>query len=115
MFYNAKEHTLKFENTQVDYITFGKGDKSLVMIPGLNTQGVKGSAIMLACMYRIFAKDYKVYVFDRKTDIPSGYTVKDISRDIAKIMDMLKLQKADVFGVSQGGKGDMKRIDYILF
>ena len=68
MFYNAKNCSLKIDDTQMDYITFGKGDKTLVMIPGLGDalKTVKGSAAVFALMYKLFAKDYRVYVFSRK-------------------------------------------------
>ena len=103
MFYNAKNLTLKLDNTKMDYVSFGKGKKNLVIIPGLNLRGVKGSALPLAYMYRIFAKEYKVYVFDRKDDIYKGYTVEEIAEDICSAMNMLGIKNADVFGVSQGG------------
>lgn len=103
MFYHAKEHTLKMGNTQMDYISFGKGTKPLILIPGLSFNRVKGSAVPLAYMYRIFANDYKVYVFDKKEMIPEGYTVKNIAQDTAYAMKTLGLSHAYVFGVSQGG------------
>lgn len=103
MFYNAKEDTLKLDSVQMDYITFGTGEKSLIMIQGLNTNGIKGAAISLAYMYRIFAKEYKVYLFDRRADVYEGITVREIALDVAKAMDALGISKADVFGVSQGG------------
>ena len=87
----------------MDYITFGKGSKPLVIIPGLNAKSVKGAEIPLAYMYRIFAKEYKVYVFDRKADIPEDYTVRDAAKDTAKMMQKLGLEKVHVFAVSQGG------------
>ena len=103
MFYNLKEDTLKTKSQEVDYVVFGKGSKPLMMIPGLNTRGVKGSGKMLAWMYRIFAKDFRVYVFDRKKDIPEGYTVREMADDLADAMDALGLKDAAVLGVSQGG------------
>lgn len=103
MFYNAKEDTLKLDNIQLDYITFGTGKKSLIMIQGLNTNGIKGTAVALAHMYRIFAKDYTVYLFDRRAEVYEGITVREIALDIAMAMDALHISKADVFGVSQGG------------
>lgn len=103
MFYNAKNHTMKIGNTTMDYATFGTGKKALVLIPGLSLQRVKGHAFFLACMYRFFAKDYKVYVFDRREEIPEGYTVEDIARDVALGMKKLRIQHADVMGISQGG------------
>ena len=103
MFYNAKEDTLKLDNVQMDYLTFGNGTKPLIMIQGLNTNGIKGAAVSLAYMYRIFAKEYKVYLFDRRAEVYDGITVREIAGDIAKAMDALGISKADVFGVSQGG------------
>ncbi len=32
---NAKNGSVKIENTTMDYISFGRGPKTLVMIPGL--------------------------------------------------------------------------------
>ena len=103
MMYDAKELKLNIQNMQFDYITFGRGRKPLVMIQGLNTRGIKGSALSLAYMYRIFAKDYKVYLFDRRPTVYDGITVRDMAADIAMAMDTLYIKNADVFGVSQGG------------
>lgn len=103
MVLGAGNYTLKINNTQMDYACFGKGDKPLIMIPGLSLKRVKGSATMLALMYRCFVKDYRVYVFDRRDEIPEGYTVKDIADDIAYAMEVLHIGKADILGVSQGG------------
>ena len=99
----AKELKVKISNTELDYITFGRGSRPLVMIQGLNTNGIKGSAAMLAFMYRIFVKDYTVYLFDRRPDVSGGITVRDMAADIAEAMDALGLASADVIGVSQGG------------
>ena len=73
------------------------------MIQGLNTNGIHGAAVSLAYMYRIFAKEYKVYLFDRRNDIGESITVRELASDIATAMDALGLKNADIFGVSQGG------------
>ena len=101
--YNAKNLTLDLPDMQLDYIRFGKGEKSLIMIQGLNTRGIKGAAIPLAFMYRLFAKDYTVYLFDRRPNVCPGITARDMAADIAAAMDALGLKDAAVFGVSQGG------------
>lgn len=103
MFHQAKNCTLQLGTTTMDYVTFGIGTKPLIIIPGLNVRGVKGAATGLAYMYKLFAKEYNVYVFDRKEEIPEGYTVRDIAADVAEAMRLLGLTDADVFGVSQGG------------
>ena len=103
MFYDVKEKKLALQNMQIDYISFGKGKKNLIMIQGLNTRGIKGAGLSLAFMYRIFARDYKVFLFDRRPDVTENITVQDMAADIAVALDALKITKADVFGVSQGG------------
>ena len=101
--YNAKELKLTVRNMQFDYITFGNGDKPLIMIQGLNTRGIKGSALPLAYMYRIFSREYKVYLFERRPIVEENITVKDMADDIAAAMDALSISNAYVLGVSQGG------------
>lgn len=103
MFWNAKEQVLNIQDKQMNYITFGNGEKSLIMIQGLSTQSTKGASRSLAYMYRIFARDYKVHLFDRRENIGENITVRELAADIAMEMDFLGIQSADVFGVSQGG------------
>ena len=103
MLYGAKELKLTASGMQFDYIRFGSGKKPLIMIQGLNTRGIKGAALSLAYMYRIFAKEYTVYLFDRRPVVYDGITVRDMAADIASAMDALGLKNADVFGTSQGG------------
>lgn len=103
MIYNAKEEKLDINGVKMDYITFGKGIKPLVMIQGLNTNGIKGAAVSLAYMYRIFAKDFKVYLFDRRENITEHITIKDLAEDTALAMDTLGIKDACILGVSQGG------------
>ena len=101
--YNAKELKLTIRNMEFDYITFGNGTKPLVMIQGLNTRGIKGTALPLAYMYRIFTKEYKVYLFERRPILEENITVEDMADDMAACMDALGISDAYVFGVSQGG------------
>ena len=103
MLYHVKEGKLSLLHTELDYITFGKGQKTLIMIQGLNTRSIKGAGLSLAFMYRLFAKEYTVYLFDRRPNVYEGITVRDFAYDIASAMDTLGIQNADVLGVSQGG------------
>ena len=103
MVHTTREGRLKFADVQLDYIRFGKGQKSLIMIQGLNTNGIKGSSLPLAWMYRVFAKEYTVYLFDRRATVTDGITIKELAADVAGAMDALGITKADIFGVSQGG------------
>ena len=103
MLYRAKEGKIQIGNLKMDYITFGRGERSLVLIQGLNTGGINGMALPLAYTYRMFAKEYTVYLFDRREDLPQEITVQVLAADIATVMDHLAIRQADVIGVSQGG------------
>lgn len=99
----VKRMTLEMDGADMDCVRFGNGSKTLVMIPGLTLRDVKGVELPLACMYRIFAREYTVYILDKKSVIPDGYTIRDLANDTAGAMVRLGLSNADVFGISQGG------------
>ena len=101
--FKMKEFKLELPHTKIDCISFGIGSQPLIMIQGLNTRGIKGAGASLAWLYRIFAKDYRVYFFDRREEVSDGLTVRDMAEDVAAAMDQLQLRHADILGVSQGG------------
>lgn len=105
MFWKAKNGNIKIDDTDMDYITFGKGSKPLVMIPGLGDglTTVKGMAVFMALTYHMYARDYKVYVFSRKNHLEKGYFTRDMARDQAEAMRKLGISNAMIVGVSQGG------------
>ena len=103
MFYQLKEASVAVGNSTVEYAVFGKGARPMVIIPGLSLRDVKGAGAGLALMYRIFAKDFRVYVMDKKADIDEGCTVKDLADDTAAAMEALKISNAVVVGISLGG------------
>jgi len=103
MLYKAKNHVLDMGDTYMDYVTFGNGTEPMVIIPGLSLQGVKGSAIPMAHMFRQFSKDYKVYIFDKKARLPEPCSIGGLTEDLAEAMMRLGIQDACVLGVSQGG------------
>lgn len=105
MLYNAKNCRIKIGDTTMDYISFGTGNKDLIFIPGLgdSLKTVKGMALSFSLLYRMFAKDYKVYVFSRKNRIGQGYSTRAMAADLALAMKQLGISKSSVVGVSQGG------------
>ena len=105
MLYQAKNGVLPIDGTTMEYIRFGSGKRILIMLPGLGDglRTMKGTALPMALLYRIYAKHYTVYAFSRKTHLPQGYTTRDMARDQRKAMDALGIQSADFFGVSMGG------------
>ena len=97
--------TLPLSDDTMHYIRFGRGAKTLVMLPGLGDglATVKGTALPMAVMYRAFAKDYTVYMFSRRNTLPADCTTRDMANDLKTAMDLLDIPKADLLGVSMGG------------
>jgi len=105
MLYNAKNSSIKIGTTDMDYISFGKGSKNLVMLPGLGDglRTVKGTALAMAIIFREYAKNYKVYVFSRKNRLEENCSIRDMAKDQKEAMDKLGISKASIIGISQGG------------
>ena len=101
MLYAAKNGTA----AGADYIRFGTGKKNLIMLPGLGDglRTMKGTALPMALYYGRLAKDYTVYMFSRKTDLPKGHTTRDMARDLKEAMEELGIPRASLVGVSMGG------------
>ena len=97
--------TLQIAGAAMDYIRFGRGGRTLIILPGLGDglRTVKGTALPMALMYRAFGKDFTVYAFSRRNSLPHGFTTRDMARDVAQAMEQLGIAKADIFGVSMGG------------
>ena len=88
-----------------EYISFGSGERNLIMLPGLGDglRTVKGTALPMALYYRHLAKYYRVYLFSRKTELPEGCSTRDMARDLRDAMEELGIEKASLVGVSMGG------------
>lgn len=103
MLWNVREDRIFIGDTYMDYAAFGKGERPLVILPGLSLRDVKGAGAYLAISYRRFSKEYRVYVFDKPAEIAQGCTVSDIARYTADGMRALGISGACVLGVSLGG------------
>lgn len=105
MLNNAKNGSMEIDGIDTDYISFGNGDKYLVIIPGLGDglKTVKGYALPFSVMYKSFTEEYTVFSFSRKNSLAEGCSTRDMAADLAKAMGLLDIPNADVIGVSQGG------------
>ena len=105
MLYQVKNGRVSVEGGSLDYIRFGTGKKNLLMLPGLGDglKTVQGTALPMALMYRMFAREFTVWAFSRRNDQKPGSTTRDMARDAALAMDALGIGKADILGVSMGG------------
>ena len=103
MFWGLYEGKISIASGDLNYISFGKGQRNLIIIQGLNVRDIKGAGASLALMYKMFAKNYKVWFFDRRTVVKDGLTNWDLAEDIYDAMNALNIASADIYGVSQGG------------
>ncbi len=99
----ASVNTAVFGGKEMDYVKFGSGEKTFVIIPGLSVHSVMGLADSIAAAYKDFSEDYTVYLFDRTKQLTDGYTVREMADDTAEAMQSLNISNAYVFGASQGG------------
>ena len=75
----------------MDYICFGNGAETMVILPGLSVQSVLPQAKAIAKQYARFTDDYTVYLFDRRKELPPVYTVEDMANDTVQAMESLGL------------------------
>ena len=103
MLFHAKNGAVCVGDMNMDYVSFGRGEDVVVMLPGLGDglRTVRGMALPLAMLYRIYAKDHSVFIFSRRNDLPEGHSTRDMAEDQARAMEVLGITDADVIGISQ--------------
>ena len=80
---NITHGCVKTEAFTMRYFSFGRGERPLVILPGLSVQSVMGSAQAVAKEYSVMQEEFTVYLFDRREDLPSKYSVYDMAQDTA--------------------------------
>ena len=105
MLWNAKNGRVAIGPSDMDYVSFGSGPKNLIILPGRSDglATVKGKALMLAGPYRRYCKNYTIYMFSRRSDLPEGISIREMAADQAQALQKLGIEKTSVLGVSQGG------------
>ena len=96
-------NTIRTEDISMQYMRFGTGPKTMVILPGISVKSVILSADAVANQYKSMTEDFTIYLLDRREDLPSRYTVEDMASDTAKILKELSLSDIYLFGASQGG------------
>ena len=96
-------HTVCTDGFEMEYAQFGNGPRPLVVIPGLAIKSVMKSADALQVPYKAFTTNYTLYFFDRRKNVAPGYSVEDMARDQALVLQALGISDAALYGVSQGG------------
>lgn len=100
---SIKIESLRVEKFIMDFFRFGKGEKALVILPGLSVQSVMGAAEAISDEYSVMKDEFTVYVFDRRKVLPPSYSIKDMADDTALAIEALGLRDVYLFGASQGG------------
>lgn len=95
--------TVRTDAFTMDYCRFGHGQTALVILPGMSVQRVMNSANAIAQSYARLAEDFTFYVFERRNDLPEGYSIWDMARETMISMRALEIEEACLFGASQGG------------
>ena len=91
MLYGAKNGELQIGDRILYYVTFGRGTRPLVMIPGLGDglHTVKGLALSFAWMYRRYANEYRVFLLSRPEPVREGETTADMAETAAETLPAL--------------------------
>ena len=105
MLWNAKNGQVSLAGGSMSCVSFGRGDKPFVLLPGLSDglATVRGKALLLAGPYVPFFERYTVWMFSRRDELPAGYSIREMADDQAEALRILGIGRASVMGVSQGG------------
>ena len=95
--------TVTTDDFSMDYIKFGKGENTLVILPGLSVASVLDSADAITQAYQLLADDFTIYVFDPRNPLPENESISDMAQDVAQALQALGVDEMSVFGVSMGG------------
>ena len=68
-----KIESLKTERFAAKFFRFGTGTKKFIIIPGLSLKSVINYVDSVAAAYEIFSRDYEVFLFDIRENLPENY------------------------------------------
>ncbi|HET9927312.1 MAG TPA: alpha/beta hydrolase [Rubrobacter sp.] len=88
------------------YVRIGNRPENLVILPGTTLENEPPSRVA-AWTYRLgfgrFARDYTVYVINRRLGMSPGYTTQDMAADYAAVLER-ELGPSHIMGFSTGGE-----------
>lgn len=100
------EYTLgsvKTKEFDMKYLSFGRGKRQLVILPGMSLRSVMLSAEAVVAGYDLLADEFRITLFDREKPLGKGVTVSDMAHHTLTAIDSLGIDRFSLFGVSQGG------------
>lgn len=105
MILSPERGSVPIAGTEMDLVSFGRGGRDLVIIPGLGDglKTVRSAARTLTAMYRRFGAEHRVHLFSRRNVLPDGFTTREMAADLAQVLPRRGIDRAHILGVSQGG------------
>lgn len=95
--------TVKVNEIEMDYCSFGTGKDVFVIIPGLSLLPVTPSEIGIKSTFKDFLNHFTVYLFDRRKNAPCGYSIEEMAEDTYYALKKLNIENITLYGASQGG------------
>ena len=60
--------TVRTDTFTMDFFRFGRGSRTLVILPGLSVQSVMPAADAVAAAYQTLQDEFTIYLFDRRAN-----------------------------------------------
>lgn len=95
--------TVELKDSKIYYTKFGRGQKTLVILPGLSFRPLHLAPEGLVEALSIFSDEFSVYVLDVKDEINKPYSVEELSNDALYAIKKLGLKDIYLYGASLGG------------
>jgi pimeloyl-ACP methyl ester carboxylesterase len=95
-----------YSNNGLPYFCIGDSPRNLVIFGGSDFDHKPPSGLMLRMItgyFKRLAEGYKVYVVSRKPNLPTGYSIRDMSEDYATMIKDELGGPVDLIGLSTGG------------
>jgi len=87
----------------MDVLKFGSKGTPFIIIPGMGVKSALNEKKAIEKIYGRIIENHQVYVFEREEVLPYNTTIDTLAEDVYKTIKMLNIDKAIVYGVSQGG------------
>lgn len=85
------------------HISFGTGEKTMLVVPGLSIGYVTDNAQAIEEAFSAFTDDYTVHLFDVRDDVPENYSIRAMGEDLVTSIKTSGLDRIYLYGCSMGG------------
>ena len=93
--------SIKVNNSEMEYIAFGKWKKVFVIIPWLSIKSILLNEESIISGFSKISSNFTIFLFDRIKDIPKNYSIQDMAEDTYNAMIQLWIKSCNIFGASQ--------------